>query len=789
MHDVDSRIGKPLFHGEDDDAFVLSPAQNFEASNWLRDANAVATRRWNLLVVAHHSFADPFWEKERERILARRTALMANSMEHGFPTSSAVEYKSLGTLLYHIDSAIAEYRGRDLMLSGMIKSLRDGIDRSSTPENRRSRTVEMYLLLGMLRNKQADDVAAVQELTRMSNDPNISQSRREQLHRHIERVGFRFHVPNIEGEYLVPEDAETDAETEKANVPTIIPAEDLKPIQFAPEGQVGPSELQKNEEEQRVADFARLVKSEEAGLLGFLANTRSVIENELQKKPDLSIVVDITDGLEEQLTDQLSEVVAYSEDYPAAHVDAQRYRFMNYEELVPSIAKDIAVISAASGERGQADYLGSSFIEVAKEFLKTRLRYEMWREYLIQESAHTMLGVSRVADRRSIEQAFAAQMQTLDFDRAADRRQIIDLQRARERLLIRAEVREKEEAPRRAEAKRKAQEEADRAHYAMLTRPMETSVPREVAPPLKSEGWWSKTLRSPGAKVRALFAGAVGLATVGAVALHEFGENESDPSHVVVGALEDPKIDDGSAESFGVDLEGDKDTEGRGPAMAQRIEERNVDHVTASKDTLWKVLSDRIRARGLRPTYEKIMTLKHFADLENPGVDWDTLQIGQVIHLRSVESMLDEMEGKPASLSLPVGGFREVLTDESIAADSTSASTFTEEAQRIGRVVDRGMSPEFSEVKAYSDIPRIGHEKHVMARGEWIYKLIHLMLRDSGLNWSTPRITKLKNMTLQENGLSEEQAKKIPVGATITFDGAVREIQAMKAAKEKGKKK
>lgn len=798
---VDSRIGKPLFHGEEDDALVLSSAQNFEASDWLRDANAAATRRWNLLVLAHHSFADPFWEKERERILARRSALMANSMEHGFPTSSAVEYKSLGTLLYHIDSAVAEYRGRDLMFSGMIKSLRDGIDRSSTPENRRSRTVEMYLLLGALRNKNADIVVLVQELTRMSNDPNISQSRREQIQRHIERVGFPFSVPNIAAEDLVLQaaDTDTDSDTEKDGGPTIIPSEDLKPIQFAPEGVVKPSVPREEEDAQNVADRERLVKSEEEGLLGFLTITRSVIEGELRKKPSLLTAVDLTDGLEDQLGDQLSEIVAYANDYPGAHVDAGRYRFMAFDELLPFVARDIAEISAASGERGQADYLGSSFIEVAKEFLKTRLRYEMWREYLIQESAHTMLGVSRVTDRRSIEQAFAAQMQTLDFDRAADRRQIADLQQARERLLIRAEAREKEEAPRRAEEKRGAQENADRAHYAWMTKPIDKPVAPEVVLPNNTEGWWSRALRSPGAKIRAALFGAVAVGA-GALALHEFGENDTDPSHVVVGALEDPKIDDGSAESFGVDLEGDKDTEGRGPVMAQRIEERNVDHVTASKDTLWKVLSDRIRARGLRPTHEKIMTLKHFADLENPGVDWETLQVGQVIHLKQVEGMLDEMEGKPVVAPLPDAGFRSVLTGEPESVlENIPASTFEQAVAQLQQKHAEEQARWYSELsaadhepiaaKAYEDIPREGHTNHVMAKGEWIYKLIHLMLRDSGLNWSTPRITKLKNMTLQENGLSEEQAKKIPVGATITFDSAVREIQAMKAAKEKGKKK
>ena len=785
---VDNRTEKPLVHNEDDDAFVLSSTQNLEGSDWLRDANAVATRRWNVLVVAHHSFADPFWEKERERILARKSVLIANSMEHGFPTLSAVEYKSLGTLLYHIDSAIAEYRERDLMLSDMINSLRDGIDRSSTPENRRSRTVEMYLLLGLLRNKKVDDVAIVQELTRMSNDPKISQSRREQLQRHIERVGFRFHIPNIETADLVLEEvgADGDIDVEKSDAPVMSPAEDLMPIQFAPEGRVGSPAPSREDDEQDAADRARLVTVEKAGLLGFLSITRGLFDKELHERPSLSTAVDIVDGLEEQLADQLSEIVVYADDYPDAHINVRQYRFMAYEDLVPLVADDIAQISVASGERGRADYLGSSFIEVAKEFLKTRLRYEMWREYLLQEGGHSLLGVPRDADQQSIERAFAAEMQMLDFDRVEDRRQIANLQQARERLLMRAEAREKEEAPRRAEEKRRREEEAARAHHAWLLNPVGISVPENIAPVPQVEAWWSSTLRTPGAKIRALFAGALGIGAVagaGAIALREFGESESEPSHLVAGALE-------NAPPEGVDIDRDTDTEGPGPAIARQEAAPTTDFIVEGGDTLWRELKQRIEDRGLRVTDQKIFMLKHLADEENPTADWDRLQVGQTIHLASVEHMLDEMEGKPVSAktmqSLPSS-----LDGGSFFAselENIPASTFSEEVARLNQSVDHAETSSTAKEKAYQGLPTVDHPVRAIKKGEYIFKVAHGMLRASGLNWTTERINFLNAVVLEQNHITEAQAERLPVGTLIDFSEAAKIIAEMKADVAAGRK-
>lgn len=89
--------------------------------------------------------------------------------------------------------------------------------------------------------------------------------------------------------------------------------------------------------------------------------------------------------------------------------------------------------------------------------------------------------------------------------------------------------------------------------------------------------------------------------------------------------------------------------------------------------------------------------------------------------------------------------------------------------------------------KAYSSIPTVESPDHVMQKGEWIYKIIHTMLRENGLNWSTKRMTELKNTTLIENNLTEAQAMKIPVGTVITFADAAQDIEEMKATKRKGK--
>lgn len=379
---------------------------------------------------------------------------------------------------------------------------------------------------------------------------------------------------------------------------------------------------------------------------------------------------------------------------------------------------------------------------------------------VLPETPESILDLAAEASREDIDGAVARKLHGVNYEDEANAPLIQRIMNAHQAMIRRVEEREHKDAQ--WKELRKGLDNAE------MHRPF-------MVDPVKPEGWWSRQLRTPGAKVRALLFGAAGATAVAgaAIALHEFAETESDSSHIVVGALEDPTIDEGISESE------------PGPALVADVEAPVTDHVVAKGETLWNVLKDKIQDRGLRATSEKILTLKHFADLENPTVDWDTLPIGQVIHLASVEHMLDEMEGKPLMSSVASGSV------ESIPHDVSQSITQQNHAEDTPSWIAGSDAPGYESIvmEAYADIPREERSQHVMQKGEWIYKLIHLMLRDSGLNWSTPRITRLKNMTLQENGLSEEQAKKIPVGAIITFDSAVREIQAMKAAKEKGKKK
>ncbi len=342
-------------------------------------------------------------------------------------------------------------------------------------------------------------------------------------------------------------------------------------------------------------------------------------------------------------------------------------------------------------------------------------------------------------------------MQSLDFDVARDRKEIALLQRAREVLLQRVE---KEET-----------------HIRVEEKPV-PALPQKVTAP---ESWFSRTLRSPGARVRALFAGAVGLGAVGgAVALHEFGETDSEPSHIVVGALDDTAIEDTGGDTGASENE----------AAEAAVQKPSSDFVPQKGDTLWRELKRRIQERGMRATDEKMFMLKHLADQENPGVDWNHLEIGTPVHLSTVDSMLDEMEGKPVT-KVPS------IETQNSASTPSNDQLRSEENSRVDGLLNASSTleaPIVTAEKAYSDLPRIGHTEHVMAKGEWIYKIIHLMLREQGLNWNSSRIARLKNLTLEENGLTEEQAMRIPVGKVITFTKAVQEIQGMKAAKEKGKK-
>lgn len=762
--------------------------------------NADAQQRFDRLVHEHPSFADPVWGRARQQYFLMRDKKLAGDGPDGHWESTPEHERELRVLSYLeflIGNAQKKFGRRAMMIESVRRLLPETIAGQEPGLDRISRTRERLFLGIAIRNRtmtlEQIRVWYGNEMKR----PGLSLERGEEIDEHLKKISTWPEEPKMAArEPIVLEDSPHHPPAPRIALPEReSDPEGIEAVLVDEE-----DEVQSDKEESMIRGPAmkevagRNAASSTAAIEVRTPPTKTFAERVANARLRASVGdsavsrmdhQETLDGLESVETDELISL----EHALGASVDV--FRGPLSDEMIDAMERDLSQSSDPEVRHH------------AQNLLIVKTRIEALRKWLamheedlsdlpthsgqppqppIEQTPEERLGVAFDASAEDVEVAFAQAMQGLDFESETDRQRIVATQGARERMLQRAEQRGRD-----AERLRNLREALGPA----------TGAPREIVletPRIeKPEGWWSRNLRTPGAKIRALFVGAAGLAGAGAIALQELGENESEPSHVVAGALEDPKIDETSVELSGIDVAEDKNTEGPGPSAVVQLEAPATDHVVMKGETLWRVLKDKIQDRGLRVTNEKIVTLKHFADLENPTVDWDHLQVGQAIHLASVESMLDEMEGKPASSS--------PMSPQPISGSSSSIEHQPHDvSQSIAQQQHVEVSPswiagsampghELIAAKAYEDIPREGNTSHVMAKGEWIYKLIHLMLRDSGLNWSTPRITKLKNMTLQENGLSEEHAKKIPVGAIITFDSAVREIQAMKAAKEKGKKK
>lgn len=419
--------------------------------------------------------------------------------------------------------------------------------------------------------------------------------------------------------------------------------------------------------------------------------------------------------------------------------------------------------------------------------------------------ARNVLGVSDDATRDDVEKEYVIRLQALDLQDGADAILIAGLMRARETLL---EYIEQQEAQ-----QHQAREAAD-------SMPAPEVVPSGVPPQHQTDRWYIEVLRAPARFIRYVFFGgalATGEAAGGAgaaIALHEFADATSNAMSDVPHDYS-PRVISGPFDGVG-DVSDLFPKYEAAPKQAEAPADqiRMVGHGSS----LWGEAVSMLQERGLKPTNALTSYFAHNIEAFNAvsiaaagGVNhlpdnfplivtpiaeaMDAMvQAKAVAHQTSVPSKRAPESSSSASVGLSSveralfdNHERIVPTDTAIAPESASVPAFDDEVQRINRVEDRAMASELPKMKAYSDLPREGHTEHVMAKGEWIYKIIHLMLRENQLNWSTPRIVRLKNMTLAENNLSEDQAEKLPVGTKVFFNDAVREIQAMKIAKEKGK--
>ena len=90
--------------------------------------------------------------------------------------------------------------------------------------------------------------------------------------------------------------------------------------------------------------------------------------------------------------------------------------------------------------------------------------------------------------------------------------------------------------------------------------------------------------------------------------------------------------------------------------------------------------------------------------------------------------------------------------------------------------------------KAYGDIPTLEHPEHALKKGEYPFKIIHLMLLESGGNWSSKLMGDLVTETLEENGITEEEARRLPIGRVLTFKRAAWYLSERSKDRDAGKK-
>lgn len=373
---------------------------------------------------------------------------------------------------------------------------------------------------------------------------------------------------------------------------------------------------------------------------------------------------------------------------------------------------------------------------------------------------HRMLGVSEGASRREIEEAYAARTEMLDMDRATDRREIAALQSAYSVMLHQAELREG------------------------ATRSVKVSTQAAAPKTSSEEGWLTRLARKPGNILRGLFFGGAVAAGAGAagVILNEFSGTHADPMHDV-----------GHDYSLGVipgPFDGVGDLSGLIPKVevaAPRKIEAPLEQIRLIPHGSWilKETGAMLRERGLKPTNALTSYFAHQIEAVNAE---SIAAAGGANHLPDnfpliVTPIVDEMNA--------MAGIVPAASEPLVVKKSASESSLN---------VSGGSSIERASVAAHERVvPTVDSPMRVMAKGEYLGKVTHSMLRAGGLNWTTARINQLndmvwqKNLPLFERLVQEGKMRKlkpeyIPIGVELDFSSAAQEVQRLVAAKKPAKK-
>lgn len=420
---------------------------------------------------------------------------------------------------------------------------------------------------------------------------------------------------------------------------------------------------------------------------------------------------------------------------------------------------------AALDPAGSEDFVAIRRLQEAKDSMLVRIERREAEELTAAERAEQeerdrfpqrVLRVSENASRREIEEAYASAVEMLDMDRAADRREIAILQSAYNAMLHRAELREK----------------------ATKARNVPSPVTSIVSPPAV-EGALTRLARWPGKVLRnLLLSGAAAAASgAGAVALHEYANAHPEPTHdYSLGVIPGPFDGANMAALF---------PEAK-PEIPKPIE-APVDEIRLVPHGSWILKETRamLREQGLEPTPELTSYFSHLIEAVNAEA---------IKAAGGAERLPDNF---PLVVTPIVA---EMKAMAGIRAVVSKASVVSEGASEKSSATSGGSSVEHAPVTYQGRIvPVVGASMRFMAKGEYLGKVTHDMLRAGGLNFTSARINQLndmvwrQNLPLFEQLVSEGKMRKlkpeyIPVGVELDFSTAAKEVERLVAAKKPAKK-
>lgn len=758
---------------EDEQPVHVNIAESELRERELQDAEA--RRRFVALKKAHRSYADPIWEKMREEYAELRKG--------GAPLDSP-EMRAFDTLDFLIESELLRYGRRAMLLERAIHLLPD-IHERGAGQDKISRTLESGHLHSALHNVEITTEQILSWYEREKMRPGLSEARLEELriHAHQLDVGINAAAHHI--------NSPADPEHERVQV-------------------VNKSFVDRVHDALKYAEnnVAKNFDGTREGCLTLLSDLR---EFEAATVSDIFSVIDPSFDPEKKnpsLEKIQSSLIREKEGESLAPGVVERMeKILASDSQVSGYIHDLIIVKARIVmlkkwlDEHPRETQG---VKIRKNPTGKQDRYLRKMEEIVvppkQRTPDEILGLASRENltEAEIEKSFLQGMHGLDITNDYDLPKVIELQGARQALLSRIE-RKRMEEERVHQVRADLVKDFSKPDEAQ-SRPFVVDASREIAQAEKKMNRKKKILAASlaekafdsvaGLSRKALM--TLGLAGAATVPFHD--SHSSEPIHA----------------AEGVDVDQDNDTEGPasmaletvGP-KAEHTESLTDDYVVKPGDEVRKIVMSLIKEEGLRPTHEKVNMLSHIAMEEN-GISGDgsTLAIGTVLDLHDVHELLDEMAGKPkvaekvASIeasSIPVSpDYAWTAQGSSMSSAMEKGSDTSAYGQYAGKLytpyAPDAVSSSSKIEKTYGAVPTLEHPEHALKVGEYPMKIIHRMLLESGGNWSSKLMGDLVAETLEENGITEAEARKLPVGRVLTFKRAAWYLAERSKDRAAGKK-